>query len=87
MYKAKKLNRVVCIPDEKIGEYKELGYSIYEMDGTVVYEHKDDKQIIADLKKQIEALEKQLEAALKPKQAKTGSGTSARASAKTSKTE
>lgn len=71
MLKAKKLNRVVRIPDEKIGEYKELGYSIYDVDGKAIYEPQDDKQRIAELEKENAELKKQIASISKPKRTKT----------------
>lgn len=78
MYKAKRLNRVVRIPDEKVKEYKELGYSIYSEAGEVVYEPQDDKARIAALEKENEDLKKQI-VALSAK-GKATSGRSAKAS-------
>lgn len=62
MYKAKKKNRVVQIADEKISEYKKLGYSIYDMDGKAVYEPQDDKAKVATLEKENAELKKQIAA-------------------------
>ena len=59
MMKAKKGNRVVRIPDEKIEEYKKLGYTITDMDGNMVYEHVDPAQKLKAAEEKVAALEKE----------------------------
>lgn len=52
MYKARKRNRVLRIPTEKVDEYKEMGYTIYDLDGNIIYEVKDDATKISDLERE-----------------------------------
>ena len=52
MYIARKRNRVVRIPDEKVREYKEMGYTIADTEGNIVYEVKDDATKIAELERE-----------------------------------
>lgn len=59
MMKAKKGNRVVRIPDEKIEEYKKLGYTITDMDGNMVYEHVDPAQKLKAAEEKAADLEKE----------------------------
>lgn len=59
MMKAKKGNRVVRIPDEKIEEYKKLGYTITDMDGNMVYEHVDPAQKLKAAEEKVAVLEKE----------------------------
>lgn len=70
MLKAKKDNKVVRIPDEKINEYKKLGYSIYDMEGNLVFEYVNPSEKLkkleaenAELKNKISDLEGKLEEA------------------------
>ena len=56
MLKAKKGNRVVRIPDEKMGEYKALGYTITEMDGKIIYEHVEPSEKLKAAEKELAAL-------------------------------
>ena len=52
MLKAKKRNRVLRIPDEKIEEYKKMGYTITDEEGNTVFEPQDDKARIAELERE-----------------------------------
>lgn len=56
MLKARKGNRVVRIPDEKAGEYKKLGYSLYNEKGEAVYLHVKESDRIKTLEKENAAL-------------------------------
>ena len=60
MLKARKKNRVVRIPDEKAGEYKALGYSIYDMNGNTIYAPEDKDATIATLRKEKARLEERI---------------------------
>lgn len=60
MYKARKRNRVLRIPDEKIGEYKKMGYTITDEEGNTVYEPQDDKATIASLERENALLRQKL---------------------------
>lgn len=62
MLKARRMNRVVRIADEKASEYRALGYTITKMDGTVVAEPNDDKHRIQQLEKENADLKAQLAA-------------------------
>lgn len=62
MLKARKLNRVVRIAEEKAAEYRALGYTILSMDDTVVAEPNDDKHRIQQLEGEVADLKAQLEA-------------------------
>ena len=42
MLKARKRNRVLRIPDEKVEEYKKMGYTITDEEGNTVFEPQDD---------------------------------------------
>ena len=53
MYKARRRNRVLRIPDEKIEEYKKMGYTITDEDGNTVFEPQDDKAKIVELEREI----------------------------------
>lgn len=64
MLRAKKGNRVVRIPDEKMDEYKALGYTITDMSGKMIYEHVEPSKKLEKAEKKIAALEKE-NAALK----------------------
>ena len=64
MLRAKKGNRVVRIPDEKMDEYKALGYTITDMAGKMIYEHVEPSKKLEEAEKKIAALEKE-NAALK----------------------
>lgn len=52
MYKARKRNRVLRIPTEKVEEYKKMGYTISDLDGNIIYEVKDDATKNAELERE-----------------------------------
>lgn len=56
MYKARKANRVVRIPDEKVDEYKQLGYTITTPGGTMIYQPEDKDTTIRNLKTEVQQL-------------------------------
>ena len=60
MLKARKRNRIVRIPDEKVGEYKKMGYTITDLDGKTIFEPQDDKATIASLRKEIAVLKQKI---------------------------
>ena len=60
MLRARKKNRVVRIPDEKMNEYKKLGYTITDEDGNTVYQPEDKDATIAALRKENQQLRQQL---------------------------
>lgn len=60
MLKARKRNRVLRIPDEKIEEYKKMGYTITDEEGNTVFEPQDDKDRIAELERENALLRQKL---------------------------
>ena len=56
MYKARKANRVVRIPDEKVDEYKQLGYTITTPGGTMIYQPEDKDTTIRNLNTEVQQL-------------------------------
>lgn len=60
MLKARKANRVIRIPDEKKEVYIKLGYTITDMDDTIVHEHVEPTQRLKDLEAENEALKEKL---------------------------
>lgn len=60
MLKARKKNRVVRIPEEKVEEYKKLGYTITDENGNTVYQPEDKDATIAALRKENQQLKQQL---------------------------
>ena len=62
MLRAKKGNRVVRIPDEKMDEYKALGYTITDMTGKMIYEHVEPSKKLEEAEKKIAALEGEIDA-------------------------
>ena len=56
MYKARKANRVVRIPDEKVDEYKQLGYTITTPGGTMIYQPEDKDTTIRNLTTEVQQL-------------------------------
>jgi hypothetical protein len=56
MYKARKANRVVRIPDEKVDEYKQLGYTITTPGGTMIYQPEDKDTTIRNLQTEVQQL-------------------------------
>lgn len=59
MLKAIKKNRVLRIPEERIGEYKKLGYKITTMDNKPVYTPENKDEIIASLRHENELLHRE----------------------------
>lgn len=87
---ATKKNRQLRIPDAKQKEYETLGYTIKNMDGTLVYAPADPEKENAALKAENEALKAEL-AALKGEEAEaaseeTGEGEEAEAETETATT-
>ena len=60
MLKARKRNRVLRIPDEKVEEYKKMGYTITDEEGNTVFEPQDDKAKIAALERENALLRQKL---------------------------
>lgn len=56
MIKARKGNKVVRIPDEKAGEYKSLGYSLYDENGKAIYIHVKDSEKVKTLEREAASL-------------------------------
>ena len=48
MYKGRKENRVIRFSDEKLKEYKKLGYEIRDMDGNIIYKPENPAEIKAE---------------------------------------
>lgn len=59
MLKAIKKNRVVRIPDERLDEYKKLGYTITTMDNKTVYKPENKDETIAYLRRENEQLRRE----------------------------
>lgn len=49
MYKAMKKNRVLQIADEKVDEYKQLGYTILNESDEIVFEPENPKRKVVEL--------------------------------------
>lgn len=60
MLKAKKGNRVVRIPEEKVDEYKALGYTITDMSGNMIYEHVEPSEKLKAAEKELDTLKKEV---------------------------
>ena len=60
MLKARRKNRVIRIPDERMEEYKKLGYSITDENGNTVYQPEDKDTVIASLRAEIQQLKQKL---------------------------
>lgn len=60
MLKARKRNRVLRIPDEKLEEYKKMGYTITDEEGNLVFEPQDDQATIAELRRENAALKQKI---------------------------
>lgn len=56
MYKVRKKNRVLQIADEKVDEYKQMGYAILDEDDKVIWEPEEPKKKVAELLQENEAL-------------------------------
>lgn len=54
MYKARKKNRVLQIADEKVDEYKQMGYTILDEADKTIWAPEDPKRQAAELKKKLE---------------------------------
>lgn len=54
MYKARKKNRVLQIADEKVDEYKQMGYTILDEADKTIWAPEDPKRQVAELKKKLE---------------------------------
>lgn len=54
MYKARKKNRVLQIADEKVDEYKQMGYTILDEADKTIWAPEDPKRQTAELKKKLE---------------------------------
>lgn len=54
MYKARKKNRVLQIADEKVDEYKQMGYTILDEADKTIWAAEDPKRQAAELKKKLE---------------------------------
>lgn len=55
MHKARKKNRVLQIADEKVDEYKQMGYAILDEDDKVLWEPEEPKKKVAELEAELEA--------------------------------
>ena len=49
VFKARKNNRVLRIPESRIKEYSELGYTIKDGEGNIIFEPENKAKKIADL--------------------------------------
>lgn len=84
MYKGRKENRVIRFSDEKLKEYKKLGYEIRDMDGNIIYKPENPAEIKAEnealkaenekLKAENEALKAELDVLKKDAEKKPASG-------------
>lgn len=54
MYKARKKNRVLQIADEKVDEYKQMGYTILDEADKTIWAPEDPKRQVAELKEKLE---------------------------------
>ncbi|MBD8968953.1 MAG: hypothetical protein EGR88_08130 [Ruminococcus sp. SR1/5] len=54
MYKARKKNRVLQIADEKVDEYKQMGYTILDEADKTIWAPEDPKRQAAELKEKLE---------------------------------
>lgn len=54
MYKARKKNRVLQIANEKVDEYKQMGYTILDESDKIIWEPEDPKRQVAELKEKLE---------------------------------
>lgn len=61
MLKARKGNKVVRIPDNKMDTYKALGYSVYTMDGETLYEPMSGQEQLKKLQEEYDELLKKFE--------------------------
>ena len=59
MLKAIKKNRVVQIHDERLDDYKKLGYTITTMDDVVIYKPENKDETIAALRRENEQLRRE----------------------------
>lgn len=91
MYKARKANRVVRIPDEKVDEYKQLGYTITTPGGTMIYQPEDKDTTIRNLQTEVQQLRQRVAeleaAAAAAKENTTGTETETKPESKRSKKE
>ena len=60
MLSARKRNRVLRIPDEKLEEYKKMGYTITDEECNLVFAPQDDQATIAELKRENAALKQKI---------------------------
>ena len=72
IYKARKGNRSLRIPEERIKEYSQLGY-IKDDKGNIVFEPEDKSRRIAELEKENAALKEKLAKAEKTNVKQTSS--------------
>ncbi|SCH96374.1 Uncharacterised protein [uncultured Blautia sp.] len=54
MYKARKKNRVLQIANEKVDEYKQMGYTILDESDKIIWEPEDPKRQVTELKEKLE---------------------------------
>ena len=59
MLKAIQKNRVFRIPDDRLEEYKKLGYEIRTMDNKVVFKPENKDETIAALRRENEQLRRE----------------------------
>ena len=59
MLKAIRKNRVVQIPDERMDDYKKLGYTITTMDNKPIYTPENKDETIAALRRENELLRRE----------------------------
>ena len=65
VFKARKNNRVLRIPESRIKEYSELGYTIKDGEGNIIFEPENKAKKIADLEAEIADLKEDKKPAAK----------------------
>ena len=65
VFKARKNNRVLRIPESRIKEYSELGYTIKDGEGNIIFEPENKAKKIADLEAENADLKAKLDEAEK----------------------
>ena len=65
VFKARKNNRVLRIPESRIKEYSELGYTIKDGEGNIIFEPDNKAKKIADLEAEIAGLKEDKKPAAK----------------------